>query len=470
VIFGILSAPEGSTVGYTTQYVGAVEKMYDKIPEIGGYNGVGGFPTVADGTVIARLKPWAERERSQMDIAKELMPKFQGLAGVNAFPANPGSFGVNARVKPLEFVIMAQVPYPQLQSYVESMMAEARKNPGLINIDTDLRMNTPEVRVSVNRDKVMDVGAQVETVGRTLETMLGGRLVTRFKRDGEQYDVIVQIPPNERDTPQRISEIYVRGKQGEMVQLSNLVTIKEGVSPRNLVHFQRMRAATVSANLAPGYSLGEAIDYMNAAAKKTLPATVSTDLAPGVSREFRDSSSDIYFVFLLALGFIYLVLAAQFESFIDPFIIMLSVPLSMTGALLALQWSGGTLNIYSQIGLITLVGLITKHGILIVEFANQQRDQGQGIVDAVVTAATLRLRPILMTTGAMVLGAIPLALARGAGAESRTQIGWVIVGGLTLGTMLTLFVVPAMYTLMASRQRGARAAEFKQAEQALTPA
>jgi multidrug efflux pump len=211
--------------------------------------------------------------------------------------------------------------------------------------------------------------------------------------------------------------------------------------------------------------LGEAIAFMDATAKKVLPATVSTDLAPGQSREFRDSSSDIYFVFLLALGFIYLVLAAQFESFVDPLIIMLTVPLSMTGALLALNWTGGTLNIYSQIGLITLVGLITKHGILIVEFANQQRDQGMAVYDAVVTAATLRLRPILMTTGAMILGAIPLALAKGAGAESRTQIGWVIVGGLALGTVLTLFVVPTMYTLFARKSRGERAKAFKVAEQ-----
>jgi multidrug efflux pump len=465
VIFGIISAPEGSTVGYTTQYVSAIEKMYAQIPEVGGVNGIGGFPTVADGIAIARLKNWNERSRSQMDISKELMPKFLSLPGVNAFPANPGSLGSSPRAKPLDFVIMAQVPYPQLQSYVNAMMDEARKNPGLVNIDTDLRMNTPEVRVSVNRDKVADVGASVETVGRTLETMLGGRLVTRFKRDGEQYDVIVQVPPNERDTPQRISEIYVRGRGGEMVQLSNLVTVKEGVSPRNLVHFQRLRAATVSANLAPGYSLGEAIAFMDVTAKKVLPATVSTDLAPGQSREFRDSSSDIYFVFLLALGFIYLVLAAQFESFVDPLIIMLTVPLSMTGALLALNWTGGTLNIYSQIGLITLVGLITKHGILIVEFANQQRDQGMAVYDAVVTAATLRLRPILMTTGAMILGAIPLALAKGAGAESRTQIGWVIVGGLALGTVLTLFVVPTMYTLFARKSRGERAKAFKVAEQ-----
>ncbi|HQA32619.1 MAG TPA: efflux RND transporter permease subunit, partial [Casimicrobium huifangae] len=361
-------------------------------------------------------------------------------------------------------VILAAVPYEQMQSFVRAMQNEMQKNPGFQNIDTDLRMNTPELRVRVNRDKVLDVGANVDVVGRTLETMLGGRLVTRFKQDGEQYDVIVQVARDGRDTPERISEINVRNRAGDMVPLSNLVTVREGVSPRGIAHFQRVRAATVNANLAPGFTQGEALAYMNEAAKRVLPSTVQTDLS-GQAREFRDSSSDIYFVFLLALGFIYLVLAAQFESFVDPFIIMLTVPLSMTGALLALQLTGNTLNIYSQIGLITLVGLITKHGILLVEFANQLRDQGRGIREAVVEACELRLRPILMTTGAMVLGAIPLARAVGAGAESRQVIGWVIVGGLMLGTVLTLFVVPTAYTLFARQQRGERAREVARAEQ-----
>jgi multidrug efflux pump len=358
------------------------------------------------------------------------------------------------------------VPYEQMQGYVQRMQEEMRKNPGFVNIDTDLRVNTPELRVRVNRDRVLDVGASVDTVGRTLETMLGGRVVTRFKQDGEQYDVIVQVARDGRDAPERISEINVRNRAGDMVPLSNLLTTREGVSPRSIAHFQRVRSATVNANLAPGFAQGEAIKYMQDAAKRVLPPTVQTDLS-GQSREYRDSSTDIYFVFLLALGFIYLVLAAQFESFIDPLIIMFTVPLSMTGALLALQLTGSTLNIYSQIGLITLVGLITKHGILIVEFANQLRDRGYAIRDAVVEAAHLRLRPILMTTGAMVLGAIPLALATGAGAESRAVIGWVIVGGLLLGTLLTLFVVPTAYTLLARKNRGERDKAYSKADQAL---
>ena len=464
VIFGFVSAPEGSTSDYLVKYVQQIEGIYKTLPETNVFGGNGGFPNPSDGTALLRLKDWKDRTRSQADVAKELMPKFQGLAGVQAFPTQPASLGANPRAKPIEFVILASVPYEQMQGFVQRMQAEMQKNPGFVNIDTDLRMNTPELRVRVNRDKVQDIGANVDVVGRTLETMLGGRLVTRFKQDGEQYDVIVQIARDGRDTPERISEINVRNRAGDMVPLSNLVTVREGVSPRGIAHFQRVRAATVNANLAPGFTQGEALAYMNEAAKRVLPANVQTDLT-GQSREFRDSSNDIYFVFLLALGFIYLVLAAQFESFIDPFIIILTVPLAMTGALLALQLTGNTLNIYSQIGLITLVGLITKHGILLVEFANQLRDKGRNVREAIVESAELRLRPILMTTGAMVLGAIPLARAVGAGAESRQVIGWVIVGGLMLGTLLTLFVVPTAYTLLAREGRGARKREIEKAEQ-----
>ena len=464
VIFGFVSAPEGSTSEYLIKYVQQIESIYKALPETQAYGGNGGFPNVADGTAILRLKNWDERTRTQAEVAKELMPKFQGLAGVSAFPSQPGSLGQSPRAKPIEFVVLASVPYEQMQGFVQRMQAEMQKNPGFVNIDTDLRMNTPELRVRVNREKVQDVGANVDVVGRTLETMLGGRLVTRFKQDGEQYDVIVQIARDGRNTPERISEINVRNRAGDMVPLSNLVAVREGVSPRGIAHFQRVRAATVNANLAPGFTQGEALAYMNEAAKRVLPANVQTDLT-GQSREFRDSSNDIYFVFLLALGFIYLVLAAQFESFVDPFIIILTVPLAMTGALLALQLTGNTLNIYSQIGLITLVGLITKHGILLVEFANQLRDKGRNIREAIVESAELRLRPILMTTGAMVLGAIPLARAVGAGAESRQVIGWVIVGGLLLGTLLTLFVVPTAYTLLAREGRGARERDIEKAEQ-----
>ncbi len=448
VVFGFVSAPEGSTVRYTAENLKKIEDIYRTVPETERFNALAGFPTVADGIAIARLKPWSQRTRKQQEITASLMPRFNEIPGVRAFPTNPPSLGQSPRSRPVEFIIMTQAPFEVLQKYVDAMIAEASKNPGLQNLDSDLRLDKPELKVTVNREKINDVGASVDVVGRTLETMLGGRQVTRFKKDGEQYDVIVQVAERERRSPTDISDIYVRGKGNEMVQLSNLVVVRESVSPKNLNHFNRIRSATVTATLAPGYAMGDALAFMQDTARRVLPVTAQTDLN-GLSREFRDSSSEIYFVFLLALAFIFLVLAAQFESFIDPFIIMLTVPLAVTGALLALWLVGGTLSIYSKIGLVTLVGLITKHGILIVEFANQIQARGKGVIEAVEEAAVLRLRPILMTTGAMVLGAVPLAFAHGAGAESRQQIGWVIVGGMLLGTLLTLFVVPTAYTLLA---------------------
>ncbi len=448
VVFGTVTAPQGSTPQYTADQIRPIEEMYAQIPEASAYTAIAGFPTVVDGNAVLRLKPWEERTRKQQQIAEELRPKFQQIPGAIAFPINPPSLGQSFRSTPVDYVVMSQIPYADLQRLVDRFLDEVRKEPRILNLQIDLRLNTPEVRVAINRDKLSDIGVPVETVGRTLETMLGGRQVTRFKREGEQYDVIVQVAPVDRTTPADIRDTYVRARDNSMVQLSNLVSVKEGVAPQSLNHFNRLRAVKITGTLAPGYSIDEALKYMDDVARRVLPSTAQTDL-DNQSREFRNSGKEIYFTFVLALMFIYLVLAAQFESFVHPFVIMLSVPLSMTGALLVLWLTGGTLNIYSQVGLVTLVGLITKHGILIVEFSNQLREKGEALVDAVVDAATLRLRPILMTTGAMVLGAVPLALAHGAGAESRTQIGWVIVGGMTVGTLLTLFVVPTAYTLLA---------------------
>jgi multidrug efflux pump len=447
VVFGRVQAPQGATVQYTSEALRSIETMYETIQERSAYNAVAGFPTVTDGNAILRLKPWEERSRKQQDIARELNQRFAQLPGVIAFAVSPPSLGQSFRSLPIEYVIMAQIPYAELDRLVNQFIGEMAKYPGVQNLQTDLRLNTPELRVEVNRDKLADVGVSVQNVGLTLQTMLGGRQVTRFKNEGEQYDVMVQVAPRDRSTPNDISDIYVRARDGSMVQLSNVVDVKEGVAPQSLNHFQRLRAVTISGQVAPGYTLGQALQTMDETARRVLPQGTLTDLN-GQSREFRDARGSIYLVFVLALVFIYLVLAAQFESFADPFVIMLSVPLSMTGALLALWWAGGTMNIYSQIGLVTLVGLITKHGILIVEFSNQLRERGEELFAAVRHASVLRLRPILMTTGAMVLGAVPLALAAGAGAESRQQIGWVIVGGLTLGTVLTLYVVPVVYTLM----------------------
>jgi multidrug efflux pump len=347
-------------------------------------------------------------------------------------------------------VIQTSGTYEELQQHVDKVLERIEDNPILESIDTDLKLNKPEFTIELDRTKVADLGLDVAVVGRTLETLLGGRQVTRFEMNGEQYDVFVQLAAEDRASPSTLSTIFLRGPQGDMIQLNNIVQVKESVAPKELKRFNQLRAATISANIAPGYSLGDGLTALENAAREVLPANVQTDVS-GQSREFRAAGQSLLFVFLLALGFIYLVLAAQFESFRDPIIILLSVPLSMTGALAALYLTGGTLNVFSQIGLVTLVGLITKHGILIVEFANQQQEQGKSRADAVIEAAGLRLRPILMTTGAMVLGALPLALATGAGAESRQQIGWVVVGGMSFGTLLTLFLVPAVYSLIGQR-------------------
>jgi multidrug efflux pump len=349
----------------------------------------------------------------------------------------------------------------------QQMLAEMARNPGIVQPDIDLQLNKPEIFVDVDRARAADLGVNVDNVARTVETMLGGRVVTRYKRDAEQYDVVVQTSASGRTTPEDIEKIFVRGRNDTMVPLSSLLTIREAVSPRELNHFNQRRSVTITANLRPDYSLGEALEYMDGLAGRELPPGYATELN-GVSREFKASSGALGLVFVLALVFIFLVLAAQFESFVDPFVILLSVPLSMLGALLAMKLTGGTLNVYSQIGLVTLIGLITKHGILIVEFSNQLRQQGKTVMEAVVQASSLRLRPILMTTGAMVLGALPLALASGAGAESRQQIGWVIVGGMTVGTLLTIFVVPTVYTLLA--RKGTPGEITTPADDALTPA
>ena len=451
IIFGMFLGPEGATLDYTEKYARQIEGIYSQTKDAERYFVVAGNPTVSQGISILGLTDWNDRTRRSPEIAKELFPKFAGIPGVMAFPVTPPSLGQSPRERPVNFVIVTAAPYEELQKVTGQFLAEVAKNPSLTNVDTDLKLNKPELSVDVKRDKAADMGVPVETIGRTLETFLGGRQVTRFKRDGEQYDVIVQVAEVERRNPEDIRDIYVRGRDGAMISLENLVDVRETISPRELNHFGQRRAVTITANLAPGYTLGEALTFMDGVANQILKPGYAADYN-GQSREFRQSSSSLAFTFGLALAFIYLVLAAQFESFRDPFIIMLTVPLSMAGALLALWLSGGTLNVYSQIGLVTLVGLITKHGILIVEFANQLQEKGMAIKEAVIESSFLRLRPILMTTGAMVLGAVPLAFSVGAGAESRQQIGWVIVGGLLLGTFFTLFVVPTVYSLLAARK------------------
>jgi multidrug efflux pump len=465
-IVAIGIAPEGSTLEFTDSYAKQMEELFRQVPEIRQYFVVTGFPVVSQVISFSRLDDWEERARSQQTVVAELGPQMFGIPGLLAFATNPPSLGQNPVEKPVQFVVQTSAPYAELQKMVDALLAEARSYPGMVNLDTDLKLNKPELKVDLDRAKVANIGLEVDTVGRTLETMLGGRQVTRFKREGKQYDVIVQVADVDRRNPDDLATIYVRNDDGLMIPMNNIITVTERVAPKELNHFNKLRSATITATLAPGYTLGDALTYLEDAAARVLPGSVLTDYA-GQSREFKESSASLYITFLLALGFIYLVLSAQFESFVDPFVIMLTVPLSMTGALIALHLTGGTLNVYSQIGLITLVGLITKHGILIVEFSNQLQEQGRSKVDAVIEAAGLRLRPILMTTGAMVLGAVPLALATGAGAESRAQIGWVIVGGISFGTLFTLFVVPTAYTLLARTRHPAAAARVPQEVEAL---
>jgi multidrug efflux pump len=454
-IVGIIIAPEGATLEYTDSYARKIEEFYNAIPEMSS-----SFMVVAPGLEkpnpvnsalsFLRLVAWEKRSRTQQEIVKTLFPKLAGLTGVLAFAINPPSLGQSFRSTPLQFIVQGN-SYQQLEEVTSKILNKMRENKQLFMPDSDLKLNKPQLRVEIDRDKAAALGVQIEDIGRTLETLLGGRQVTRFKKEGEQYDVIVKLKDQDRTKPADLTSIFIRNKTGQLIQLSNLVKIKEAVAPKELNHFNRLRAVILSSNLAPNYTLGEALQYMEEIAKEILPPTMQTTL-DGQSRELKESGQALYTTFVLALIFIYLVLAAQFESFKSPLIILFTVPLALMGALLALLLAGQTLNVYSQIGLVMLVGLITKHGILIVEFANQLQMKGMNIHDAVIEASTLRLRPILMTTAAMVLGALPLALATGAGAESRLPIGWVIVGGLTLGTILTLFIIPSVYTFLGKRK------------------
>ncbi len=462
LVIGIGTAPEGATIDYTDRYAKQLEQIYDGVEEKNRFFVIVGFNGVTSAIGFVGLKPWEERDRSAQQVAQSLFPQFMSIPGLMAFPVTPPPLGQNNFGQPLSIVLQTTGTWEDLDEMVQTLLSRMSENPQFTNPDSDLKLNKPELKIDVNRAKVSSVGASVEAVGHTLETMLGGRNVTRFKSGTEQYDVIVQIEDASRRTPGDLSNIFVRGSGGTMIQLQNLATVTESVAAKELNHFDKLRAATISAGLAPGYTLGEALEWMDAAIRDVSPEALY-DLS-GQSREFAESESSAAILMVLALVFIYLVLAAQFESFIDPLIILVSVPLAMFGAFLCLSalnfggqqgwWTlSGSWNIYTQIGAVTLVGLISKHGILIVEFANQLRETGREKRDAVLESASLRLRPILMTTGAMVLGAVPLAFATGAGAEARHQIGWVIVGGMSFGTIFTLFVVPVVYLFLSANHK-----------------
>ncbi len=463
-----IRAPDGSTLEYTARYLDAVERIGAQYPEFDRRFLFVGGGQVSSAFGVFRMVDWEDRTRTAQQLQRDLIGQLMTLPGVTAFPVLPPSLGQSFRSRPIEYVIVSGDSYENMARMAQTFVAELSKKPGIVQPDIDLQLNKPEIFLEVDRARAADLGVTVDAVARTVETMLGGRVVTRYKRDAEQYDVILQTAGQARTTPDAIQDIFVRGRNDTMIPLASVVKLRETVSPRELNHFNQRRSVSITASLAPELALGEALAFMDQTAARILPAGYATELN-GVSREFRASSGALGVVFVLALVFIYLVLAAQFESFVDPFIILLSVPLSMVGALLAMRLTGGTLNVFSQIGLVTLVGLITKHGILIVEFSNQLRRQGRPVRDAVLEASTLRLRPILMTTFAMVLGAVPLALSTGAGAESRQQIGWVIVGGMSLGTILTIFVVPTVYTLLARKRVPGEIGEVELAPDAQVP-
>jgi multidrug efflux pump len=408
---------------------------------------------VSRGIIFSILEDWSTRTRKVEELIGELQPQLFGIPGVFAFANNPPAFGWG---NPVNFVVQ-HPDFTVLAKGVDTLVARARQIKGLVNVDTDLRVNKPELTVSFDRDRAEDLGVPVADVAATLQTLLGGTRTSTFTRNNKLYDVIVQLDPRERATPSDMTGLYLRGRGSQLVKLEAVASVKEGVGPRELNHFNRVRSATLTASLAPGFTLGEAVDSLRRIADEVLPKGSSTALA-GESRELEESGSSLYFAFLLALVVVFMVLASQFESLVHPFTVLLAVPLAVTGALLTLKVAGSTINLYSQIGMILLIGLVTKNSILLVEYANQLKERGLSAVDAVREAGRIRLRPILMTSVATVMGAVPIALGLGAGSSSRRPLGYSIVGGVLLSTLLTLFLVPVVYLVFdAARARvGAR--------------
>jgi multidrug efflux pump len=459
VFFVPVVGPEGATVAYTDEQVALIEAAISPLLEsgeaerifaIGGMGGRGNR-----GFVVARLAEWGERDRSQGEIVRSLVPAISEITGVRAFPVSPAGLGLRGSGSPLR-VVIGGPDFASVKEWGDAVLELAQENPNLENVDIDYQENQPQLTLRVDRDRADDLGIPLETIAQTLQTLLASREVTEFIDRGREYAVIVQAQREDRQSPTDLANIFVRSSGGELVPLGALVTAEEGAAAPELLRFDRLPAVTITASLADGYDLGTAIRFMEEVALDTLPPEARLGFA-GQSREFLDASSGLFLTFGLALIIVFLVLAAQFESWVHPLIIMLSVPLAVAGALFSLWFTGGGLNVYSQIGIVLLIGLMAKNGILIVEFANQLRDQGMSVRDAVLEAAALRLRPIVMTVVSTVLGAVPLVIASGAGAESRIAIGTVIIGGLGLASILTLFLTPVLYDLLARFARPAGA-------------
>ncbi|UHD17280.1 efflux RND transporter permease subunit [Thiocapsa bogorovii] len=453
--FVLVNGPEGASYGYMSEYMDKIEERLMPYAESGEairllvraprtFSNTALFNT---GIVVMVLNDFDKR-RSGWIIMDEVRAKLADLPGVTAFPVMRQGFGARIQ-KPVQFVIGGGT-YEELAQWRDLLLEAINEdNPGLTGIDWDYKETKPQLKVEIDYDRAADLGVTVGNIGRTLETMLGSRKVTTYLDAGEEYDVILEGERDEQRTPGSLENLYVRSdRSGELIPLSNLVSVIESADSQSLNRYNRLRAITIEANLDSGLALGDALSYLEAKVAEHLPEQAQIDYK-GQSRDFRSSNQDILFVFVLGLLVVFLVLAAQFESWIHPLVIMLTVPLAMAGALLALWLTGQTLNIYSQIGLIMLVGLAAKNGILIVEFANQLRDQGKAFREALLEAADVRLRPIVMTGITTAAGSLPLLLSSGAGAETRSVIGTVILAGVLAATVFTLFVVPVAYDLLA---------------------
>ncbi len=443
-----IEAPEGSTLGYTDSYLKRVEGILSETEGVDRYFsaiglGFGGPPSVSSGIAFVKLEDRDER-RGQFEIIDDVRAKASQLAGVNVFVFSFGALSQGFG-RPLEFVVQAE-DLDQLAAQTGELVQWSREQPWLVGVDTDLDLNKPEVAVTVDRNKAASLGVSVADVATTLQVLLGGQDLSEFEREAERFEVIAQVRDTMRATPQDLSSVYVRGEGGELVQLASVVRVEEGVGPNQINHYDRRRSITVGADVQ-GVSLGEAIERMQARAQEVLPAGFTTTVA-GQSQDFQESFASLFFALLMAVVAIYLVLAGQFESFVHPLTIMLALPLALVGAVAGLGALGMTLNIYSMIGIIMLMGLVTKNSILLVDFANQARRRGMDRDDAVVRAGEVRLRPILMTTVSIVIGVTPIALALGAGAESRRPLGVAVITGMLTATILPRVVVPVFYTLL----------------------
>jgi len=461
--FTLIQGPEGAGFDYTVSQVreierrllthagddGPIDRVITRVP-----GGFGSSEEMHTGQAIVLLKPWAQRDISTAQLAEQVRTELADIPGVRAMPTVRSGL-VRSGGQPLQ-VVLGGPDYDELAQWRDRLLARMDENPGLFAADSDYKETRPQLRVTVDRERAADVGVSVADIGRTLETMMGSRQVTTFVSDGEEYDVIAQAQEADRATPSDLNNLYVRSRSGQLIPLASVVTLSELAEPGTLNRFNRLRAITLSAGVAPGYTLGEALAWVRQVARDELPQTAALDYK-GESREYQQAGSAVVFTFAMALLVVYLVLAAQFESFIHPLVIMLTVPLAVLGALLGLALTGSTLNLFSQIGIVMLVGLAAKNGILIVEFANQRRDAGRNVLDAVLEAAQTRLRPILMTSVATIVGALPLLVAGGPGSASRSAIGVVVVFGVALSTLLSLYVVPAFYALLAPYTRSPEA-------------